>query len=113
MQLAEDGADAIFRNADAAVIDFDPYRVAATAAADKNTAAIGIFDRVTDEVVQNRREHSGIARDCSVAAMEPELQPFLCCLRRPLLRDRLQEAVEHYRLAFRLRHPVPHPRHPN
>jgi hypothetical protein len=76
VQLAENSLDAFFRNADAAVVDLDPHLGPTVTAADKNTAAVCVFDLVADEVMKNRREHFWITLDGSAATEDPNRDPF-------------------------------------
>ena len=76
MELLENGLQLVGRNADAGIPDLQAQLAAARVATNQDAAALGIFDRVREQVADHLLEQVAIAAHPHVARNHAPAEPF-------------------------------------
>ena len=85
---------ALLGNADAGVPDLDADRAVAPAAAEQHLAALGVFQRVRQQVADHLLEQARIAVDVQAARNDPQRQPLRLGVIGELVAQPVEQVVD-------------------
>src|SRR5262249_43822303 len=102
IELLEHTVEFLLVNARSRVPDADGYLVTARARGEQNTAALGVLDRVREQIAQHAQKQQLIRVDSKTAATHPQRQTLCSRLRHELLLERAEHLVEEHLLDARL-----------